>query len=356
MKDIKKTIALVKNELKCNLGGELVVALMLAVMMICANIMTATISDYIDSLMYLMNPKAGNAVIIYDTDGSADFDAVRADPEVEFGIEVKCYNDYDVTVCAVSKDILKDDLSFLSKENIETLKNDVENNGDLIPMIVSASTGYSIGKKGTLMDGSQYEVVGIIDNDEVKYLILPLQTFDNFGIVIDKGQLEGLTPFSPPIMFTGLAKGTSKENFKEKYNEKGLPVGIFDPLDALSGEYSDSITISVIGITTFTISLFGVIINCYLVFGNRRKYYRTLMTVGAKKEIFLQSGAIIKLTQLVISLALTAAGLAVCNLIIGEDLFSALGIAVSALLAVLLITLSWFLLKGWLGKVSCLES
>lgn len=354
MKDIRKTVELVKNELKCTLGGELVVVLMLAVMMICANIMIATINDYIDSLMYLMNPKAGNAVIIYNTDGSADLETVKALPEVEFGIEVTDYNDYDVTVCAASEDILNEELSFLSKKNIDALKKDME--GDVFPMIVSSSAGYSVGKKGTLMNGSQYEVVGIIDNDEIKYIISPLVSFDDFGIIIDKGQFKEMTPFSPPTVFAGLVKGTNKAKFKEEYAEKGFAVSVFEPLSALSADFSDSIILSVIGITTFTISLFGVIINCYLVFGNRRKYYRTLMIVGGKKEIFLRSGAVIKLFQLVISLAVSVVGLLVCNLIAGDNLFSALGIIISALLAVLLIALSWLLLKRWLDKVSCLEN
>ena len=145
MKDIRKTAELVKNELKCNLGGELVVALMLAVMMICANIMIAAINDYIDSLMYLMNPKAGNAVIFYNTDGSAELDTVKALPEVEFGIKVTDYSDYGVTVYAASEDILNEELSFLSKENIEALITDM--GGDAFPMIVRRSAGYILGKK-----------------------------------------------------------------------------------------------------------------------------------------------------------------------------------------------------------------
>lgn len=354
MKDVKKILALVKNELKCNLGGELVVALMLTVMMICANIMIATVSDYIDSLMYLMNPKAENAVIIYNVDGSADLDAIKAYPEVECGIEVSSYNDHSITVHGVSEDILKEDLSFLSKENIDALKRGIE--GNLFPMLVSRSTGYSVGKRGTLVNGSQYEVVGIIDNDDIKYFISPLMTFNDFGITIDKGQFEELTLTSPPAMFTSLVKGTNKTEFKEKYSTKSLSISNFDPLEALSGEFSDSITISIIGITTFTISLFGVIINCYLVFGNRRKYYRTLMIVGAKKEIFLRSGAYIKLFQLLISIAVSSAVLPLCNLIADDNLFGVLGMVISALLAVLLIALSWFLLKRWLDKVSCLES
>ena len=354
MKDIKKTLALVKNELKCNMGGELVIVLMLTVMMICANIMIVTVNNYIDSLIYLMNPKAGNALIIFDADGSADLDAVRAYPEVEFGIEVSSYDNYDVTVYGVSEDILKEDLSFLSKENIDALKRGTE--GNLFPMLVSSSTGYSIGKKGTLNNGSQYEVVGIIDNDDIKYFISPLVYYDRFGIAIDKGQFEELTPTSPSTMFTGLVKGADKSDFKEKCSTKSLSIRSFDALDALSADFSDSITLSIIGITTFTISLFGVIINCYLVFGNRRKYYRTLMIVGAKKEIFLRSGAVIKLFQLLISIAVSSAVLPLCNLIADENLFGVLGMVISALLAVLLIALSWFLLKRWLDKVSCLEN
>ena len=354
MKYIKKILALVKNELKCNMGGELVIVLMLTVMMICANIMIATISDYIGSLMYLMNPKAENAVNIFNIDGSADFDAVRAYPEVEFGIEVNDYQEYSIYIYGVSEDILSEELSFLSKENIDAMKNGA--GGNRFPMLVSSSTGYKVGKQGTLMNGSQYEIVGIIDNNDIKYFISPLMPFDDFGIAIDKGQFEELTASSPPSMFTGIVKSTDRAEFKEKYGTKSISIRSFDPLGALSGEYSNSITLSIIGITTFTISLFGVIINCYLVFGNRRKYYRTLMTVGAKKEIFLRSGAVIKLFQLLISIAVSSAVLPLCNLIADEILFGVLGMVISALLAVLLIALSWFLLKGWLGKVSCLES
>lgn len=354
MKDIKKTLALVKNELKCNTGGESIVVLMLTVMLICANIMITSISEYIGSLMYLMNSKAGNSVNILNSDYSVDFDAVRAYPEVEYGIAVNYYSEYSIGIYGVSEDLFDEDLSFLSKENIDAMKRGAE--GNCFPMLVSKSTGYKIGKKGTLMNGNQYEVVGIIDHEEIKYIISPIMSFERFGIAVDNGQFKELTPTSSPIMFTGLAKGVDRAEFKEKYGTKILLTLNFDPLGVLSAEYSNSITLSVIGITTFTISLFGVIINCYLVFGNRRKYYRTLMTVGGKKEIFLRSGAVIKLFQLLISLAVSVVGLLLCNLIADDNVFNALGMLISALLAVLLIALSWFLLRRWLDKVSCLEN
>ncbi len=355
MKNIKKILSLTKSEIKCNTNGEAVVVLMLTIMMICANIMVTSISEYMSSLMYLMNPKAGNAVKIYSSEGSADFDAIRAYPEVEFGIEVSEYQEYSVgDICAVSEDLLNEELLFLSKENLDALKRGAE--GNCFPLLVSKSTGHAVGKKGTLINGNQYEVVGIIDNDEINKIISSGVSYVKYCIAVDKGQFEDMVPLSLPSMFTGLVEGTDRAEFKEKYSTKSLSISSFDALETLSADFSDSITLSIIGITTFTISLFGVIINCYLVFGNRRKYYRTLMIVGAKKEIFLRSGAVIKLFQLVISIAVSFAVLPLCNLLADENLFGVLGMVISALLAVLLIALSWFLLKGWLGKVSCLEN
>ena len=354
MDNLKKTAALVKSELKSNTGGEIVIVLMLTVMMICANIMTGAIGDYIGTLVYLIDSKAGNAVKIYDESALGDFSSIKDDPRVEYGIKVTDYNERLCALYGVSEKLFDENLPFLSKSNIDAVKNKI--GSDSVPMLVSEATGFEVGQTGTLSDGSKYEIVGIIDNDDVQYFLFFTSRYEKFAIALDNGQFTALTPVTGPIMFTKLSDGTDKEKFRTETNSDKFAVMDFDPLKSLAADFSNSITLSVIGIITFVISLFGVIINCYLVFGSKRKYYRALMTVGGKKKTFLKCGAVIKLFQLVISLAVSIVGLLLFDLLSGGGSFSALSIIVSCLLAVLLIGLTYLLLSRWLNKLSCLEN
>lgn len=354
MNSLKKTLSLVKSELKSNTGGEAVVVLMLTVMIVCANIMINAISVYAQSLIYMMNPNAGNAVIIRIWDDSADFDDIRAYPEVEFGIEACIYNASPSPIYAVSDDLLSEELSFLSKSNIDALKNAPDS--DRVPMLASRSSRLDIGQKGTLSEGLRYEIVGIVNHDEIAHIIGGRIAEAKFVIAIDKGQFTALTPVTDPCMFAGLSKSADKAEFKEKYGSLSLSIADFDPFDVISREFSDSITLSIIGVITFTISLFGVIINCYLVFGSKRKYYRALMTVGGKKRTFLRSGAVIKAAQLLFSIAFSLLAMLAVNEIFGGSNFSLLSILISSVLAILIIGISCILLNRWLGKLSCTES
>lgn len=354
MDNLNKTIALIKSELKSNTGGEVVIVLMLTVMMICANIMIGAISDYAGTLFYLMNPKVGNAVQIFDYTPLGDFSGIKDDPRVEYKFKVTCYNENLCALYGVSEDFFDEKLPFLSKSNIEAVKNKM--NSDSVPLLVSKATGFEVGQTGTLFDGSKYEVVGILDNDDVQYFLTYVMSYNEFAIALDNGQFTEFAPVTNPILFAKLTDGTDKEQFKSETDSDEISVSIFDPLALLSAKFSNSITLSVIGVITFIISLFGVIINCYLVFGSKRKYYRALMTVGGKKKTFLKCGAVIKLFQLVISLAVSIVGLLLFDLLSGGGSFSALSIIISCLLAVLLIGLTYLLLSRWLNKLSCLEN
>lgn len=351
MNNIKKILTLTKSQLKSNKGGEAVIVLMLTFMMICANIMIGTISDYAATLIYLMNPKAQNAITVINGDFFGDFSGIKNTSEVEYGIEVKCYNANLCTIYAVSEELFNEEL-FLSKDNIDAMKNGA---AEGVPLLVSKSTGFNIGQKGTLSGGTKYEIVGIVE-DDLRYFLFAVMPYKKFAIALDKGQFTALAPVTNPTMFVKLTNGTDKEEFKEKISSDGFSAINFDPLGTLSADFSNSIILSVIGTVTFTTSLFGVIINCYLVFGSRRKYYRALMTVGGKKKTFLQCGAIIKLFQLLLSIAVSVLGLLLFNLLLGNSVFNALSILISVALAVLLVCITHLLLNRWLDKLSCLEN
>ena len=354
MDNSKKTLALIKSELKSNTGGEAVIVLMLSVMMICANIMISAISNYAGALIYLMNPKTENAVKVIDGDLLGDFSSIKDSSDVEYCIEIKCCNERFCTVYAVSEELFNEELHLLSKTNIESVKNNA--GGKSVPLLVSRSTGFDVGQTGTLSDGNEYEVVGIIDNDEVQYFLFAVMRFEKFAIALDNGRLTKLTPMTNPIMFTKLTDNADKEEFTAKIALNGFSAINFDPLEALSADFSNSITLSVIAVITFVISLFGVVINCYLVFGSRRKYYRTLMIVGGKKKKFLQCGVIIKLFQIIVSLVVSVIGLLLFNLLSGGGSFNALSILISCVLAVLLMSLTYLLLSRWLNSLSCLDN
>lgn len=358
MDKLKKTLALVRSELKCNTGGETVIILMLTVMMICSNIMISAISNYAGALIYLMNPNAQNAVSIYNNNMLKDFSEIKNSSDVEYGIEITPYNAPGFCdIIAVSEELFSEELSFLSKNNIDAVKNYTD--ADRVPLLVNKATGFNVGQTGIISDGDskkiEYEIVGIIDRNEIRHLFGGIGSV-KYAIALDKGQFASLSNKTNPIMFSKLAGGTDKEAFREKIKADGFSASEFDPFKALSGDFSNSIILSVIGALTFTISLFGVIINCYLVFGSKRKYYRALMTVGGKKKTFLRCAAIVKAFQLLVSLVISVGLTVLLNMTMDNESFNILGVLLSAAFGALLIGLTYLLLSRWLGKLSCLEN
>ncbi len=353
MNQLKKILALVKGEIKCNMGGELVILLMLIIMIICTNIMVTSISEYIGTLIYLMNPSIQNSVQVTGRSMTSDFSSVKALPQVQRGILISCYQESITNIYAVSEEMFSEDLSLFSKENIEAVKNC---SNEYTPILATENTRLNVGRRGKLNNGSSYEVVGIIDNEDVIYFVGEFIQFKEFAIAPDRGQFMTETPVTNPYMFIQLSDGIDKAEFEEKCKNLGYAVNDFDPFKKLSADFSNSITASIIGIVTFTISFFGVIINCYLVFCSRRRYYRTLMIVGGKKELYLKSGLVMKAFQVLISVAFSFLGLYITNQIVREDYFNVWGILISAALAILVMAVTWFLLKHWLKAITCLEN
>lgn len=360
MDKLKKTLALVRSELKCNTGGETVIILMLTVMMICSNIMISAISNYAGALIYLMNPNAQNAVSIYNNNMLKDFSEIKNSSDVEYGIEINAYNAGGFCdIIAVSEELFSEELSFLSKSNIDAIKNYAD--GDRVPLLVNRGTGFNVGQTGEIMGEIpdvtiKYEIVGIIDNEEIKHLLFSVIGFTEYAIAPYSEQFASLSVKMNPTMFSKLSDGTDKKEFKEKIKADGFSASDFDPFRVLSGQFSNSIILSVIGALTFTISLFGVIINCYLVFGSKRKYYRALMTVGGKKKTFLRCAAIVKAFQLLVSLVISVGLTVLLNMTMDNESFNILGVLLSAAFGALLIGLTYLLLSRWLGKLSCLEN
>lgn len=349
--DIKKTFALLKSEIKGHKGGETVIIVMLTLMIICANIMIVTVSEYIGTIIYLSNPNGQNAVKIIGNDNSSDFSEIKASNDVEFGFEVTCYSANICSVYGISEEFFDENLHFISKSNIDAINNYT---GDAIPLLVSKPTEYKVGKKGQFFDGTQYEVVGIIDNTDVKYYIYFGIIYDKFAIALDKGQIT-LNPQMSPYMFTKLKDDIDKDEFAESIDTT-LGILKFDPIEEVSYKFSDSISASVVAIVTFIVSFFGAIINCYLVFCSKRKFYSTIMTVGGKKMLFIRSGGIVKIFQLLISLVVSFLVLLLINILMSGGCMTALSMLISAALAIFVMAVTWLLLKHWLKDITCLEN
>lgn len=346
--DLMKNLSLLKSEVKSSKGGETVIIIMLTAMIICANIMLVTVNEYIGSVIYFSNPKLQNAVKIHTYNELTDYSAVKDCEESEYSFEVSQYQERFGALYAVSKEFFSEELPFLSKSNIAAVK-DIE--GEYIPLLVNKETGLSVGDRGQLSDGTEYEVAGIVDEENIQYMLYSATYSEKFAITVGNDRLSNLTPMTNPILFMGLHGNTDIEEFDEKYYSNGFLVSAFEPFDIISNKFSDSITVSVIGIVVFLVSFFAVIINCYLVFCGKRRYYKALITVGGRKKIFLFNGAVIKAVQLLISSVVSILVLVILNILLKGGMITLISGILSVSFALIVTAVTELLLSRWIRKL-----
>ena len=347
MTDVKKTYALLKSELQGSRGGESVVVIMLTAVMIFANIMLVSVLEYIGSVIYFTNPNARNAVKVTALSENADFDTIKNDSDVEFCFMVTEYSERFSTLYAVSEEFFDSSLSFLSKDDINALNQVTDG---VTPIFVSSSLKMQAGDTGQRSDGSQYQVAGVIP-DDVKYILLTLVSYEDFAVAPDSGQFTYAVPTTNPMLYVRLKNNADISAFQERYKDIDCLITPFDPDNIIYLNFSSSVTISVIGISVFIVSFFAVIINCYLVFCGKRRYYQTLITVGGRKKLFLQNSLIIKAVQLMISAAVSALILVILNVTLKGEFITVQSGLLSAAFAALVMALSQFMLIGWLKGI-----
>lgn len=345
---LQKNLSLLKSEIKGSKGGEIVVIIMLTAMIICANIMLVTVSEYIGSVIFFSDPYFQNAVKVRSNNEFPDYNTVKQCEESEYSFEVSQYQEHLGTLYAVSEGFFAEELPFLSKSDVDAFKN-IED--EFVPLLVSKATGLSVGDRGQLSDGSEYKIADIVDDENVQYILYSVAYSEKFAITVDKGQFSNQTPMTDPFLFMGLSKNTDKEKFDEKYSSVEFSISAFDPFNIISTRFSDSITVSVIGIVVFLVSFFAVIINCYLVFCGKRRYYKALMTVGGKKKLFLFNGAVIKAVQLLISSAVSTLILVALNLPMNGGLITLTSGIVSVTFALVVMMITEILLSRWVRKL-----
>lgn len=345
MKDLQKNICLLKSEIMGNKGGEIIIVIMLTAMMICANIMLVTVGEYIGAVIFYSAPDIQNTVKIRSSDEFPNFSEIKRSKEAEYSFEVYEYHESFGSLYAVSEELFDYELPFLGKENIDNVKNvDLE----YVPLLVSWAAGLNVGDKGRLSCGSEYKVVDIISDENIKYMLYSAAYSKEFAITVDKGQFSGQKPITNPILFAKLSKETDISKFNENINSIKFSLSDFDPFSIISTQFSDSITVSVIGTVVFAVSFFAVIINCYLVFCGKRRYYNALMTVGGKKKIFLFNGAVIKAAQLLISSAVSVLILLVLNILTGSNFVTLMSGFASVVLASVVLFITWLMLNRWI--------
>lgn len=351
MTNIQKNFTLLKSEIKGAGGGEAVVAIMLSAMIICANIMLVTVVEYIGALIYYANPNTQNAIKVMSREIPPDFSNVKSCEEIDLCFEVFEYNENFGTLYAVSAEFFNDDLSYLSKSNIKNVTNRYD---EVVPLLVSNAVGLNVGDRGELSSGDEYEVVGVISDENVKYMLCSLTYSDSFAVTIDKGQFASQMPATNPILFAKLNGITDVFEFQERYDNNQFLISDFDPYDVISTQFSDSITISVIGIIVFIVSSFAVIINCHLVFCSKKRYYQTILTVGGKKKIFLINSIVIKIFQFLISTAVSTLILFILNTLIGSGFITFESGFISAVFGAFVMVVTGFMLNGWLKAINAI--
>lgn len=345
MTNIQKNFTLLKSEIKGTSGGEAVIAIMLSAMIICANIMLVTVVEYIGALIFYANPNTQNAIKVISREIPPDFSSVKSCGDIDFCFEVFEYHENFGTLYVVSAEFFNEDLSYLSKRNIKSVTDRYDK---VVPLLVSNAIGLNVGDRGELSCGDEYEVVDVIFDENIKYMIYSLTYSDNFAVTIDKGQFASQMPVTNPILFAKLNSTTDIFEFQDRYDNNQFLISDFDPYDIISKQFSDSITISVIGIVVFIVSFFAVIINCHLVFCSKKRYYQTILTVGGKKKMFLFNSIVIKIFQFLISTAVSTMVLFILNTLIGSGFITFESGFISAIFSAFVMVVTVFMLKGWL--------
>lgn len=352
---MRKRFALLFDEFKRSVGGTVIMIIMLTAILIFGNMMSIALIGYISYTIYLSGSCFDNVVEVtsYADDPFSELELISAFDEVEVSFTHISYSG-ECNAHVLSPDFLKKEYGFLSKENIDAINN---YDGDAIPVIAIYGSNYGIGYRdkltiddemniGVVYDISDFEVVGITENDALFWIFGG--GFRNSVLVIDEGQFENIKSPRSAVLFAKLTYNADPKTFANQCHDAFTDAEILDTISLIDDELNRAMPDLIIGGITSVAAFVSTLINSYLIFCKNRKYYNTLMIVGAKPKIFLFNNTLLKLLWAIISIVFSFVALCLLSQTMRKVFITFTSMSILILVVVIILIVTELLLAKWI--------
>ena len=338
-----KKILLFLDELKDNLSDFIINTLIITFAAIFISIAIYSVSDYLTSLAYYLNPNTANVIQIVPAgddsvyeDGLFDFD------EFEYSFTSTLYADAfkynpSMGLFIVSGEFFDERLGLTDGVSYDT----IADASDKINVIAVAGANMSEGSGGRMKNDMLYNVVKKWESN-APYRLLSGIMMPSSAVIALEGTVDtGTFQFTTMAVVGKINIGFDefKKKYQEDLSEKGWLIIKHNGLESVTSDYEDSVTMTLLGTVIFLTACAAMIINNYLSFEKRKRTYEILITLGARKKQFMFNSLMTRAAQLILCLVLSyTLSLAVevilrVEIISAESIFTAVGI-VAFLLAV----------------------
>lgn len=334
------------DDLKSNVGDFVINTLIITFAAVFINFALYSVSDYLASMSYYFNPNTQNIIKLLRMAESEE--EIIDFEELDYRID-ECFYQGALAggeLITVSEKYLDEELGLISAE----LGRKMRDTSEAVQVIAFSDSGLSKGSTGTLANGVKYTVAEVFDNSAPSYLISGFYGTLKSIVALDTAiDTEGFGLNGKAVI--GKLNGISTDGFKEKYGdgleESGWIATGFNGFEAIASEYESSVTMTLVGSVVFLTACVAILINNYLSYEKRKRAYEILLTVGARRKLFIFSSMLTRLLQLAAAAVLSVAVAFLGQLLIGSQLFSmfsfVISVAVTAvLLGVGLARYAWF--------------
>lgn len=321
-----KKVFLFFDELKDNLSDFIINTLIITLAAVFISIAVHSVGDYMTSLAYYLNPNTGNIVKIIPQSPESVYDKeLFALEEFEYSFTASIYEGAvkgsSISLITVTEDFFDEGLGLSGGVSWDTVS---EASGK-INLIATAGADLSEGAEGTMADGTPYLVVKKWENESPYRLLSGMLTPTSAVIAIDSAvNTDGLQLWDQTVVGK---INISSERFIEKYQEtmpeKGWAVISFNGIGMVAGEFESSVMLTLLGTVIFLTACIAIIINNYLSYEKRKRAYEILITLGARKRVFMINSLLTRMAQLMLSVGLSAAAFAAVEAVFGTEMVSA---------------------------------
>ncbi len=342
-----KKLFLIKTEILSNKHSAAILIMQIIFAIICFNICTVTVNDYIETILYFAHIDTKNAVTVYCSEETKEkYNDIMKSPYVNDGFYAGYYlsdlkKDGNIVASKVyiavfPESILTSETAFLSKKQIEAISK--ENNSAINVLVTEDLTEYlPIGSSFILDNNKEIFISGTIANKTL-YHICNAMTADSFIMAVDSGELNGLPPHSLDSIFITLNNITADE-FANEINEKyiGLTAAKFDLNTALSKNYSRMAALFMFGLLILIISVIGFFSNAYFTYKRNENVYNQYRILGTDRLNFFAIFGGVYFFELTVSVIASALILLICENISDAKLITLQSFCFSVLWFILMI-------------------
>lgn len=306
-----KKLFLFLDELKDNLSDFIINTLIITFAAIFISIAVYSVSDYLTSLAYYLNPHTANVVQIVPIgadsvyeDGLFDFD------EFEYSFTSTLYADafkYDPSMglFVVSEEFFDESLGLAGGVSHDTLAD----NSEGINVIAVMSANKSENGGGSMKNGMPYTVVKKWESDAPYHLLAGIMLPSDAVIALEGAVDAEAFQLTARAVVGKINVGFDefKKKYQETLSEKGWAITKHNGLEAVASDFEGSVTMTLLGTVIFLTACAAMLVNNYLSYEKRKRAYEILLTLGARKKLFMFNSLMTRAAQLILSLALSYA-------------------------------------------------